>query len=164
MESENTDLDWLRNAFLVAARAREFGNHPFGAVLVSPQNELLLEAENTVLTENDITGHAELNLVRMASAEYDSRSLALCTLYASTEPCPMCAGAIFWSGIGRVVYGVSEAGLYHLVGVDSREVLQLSCREVLAQGARSVEVIGPLLEEEGLRVHEGFWGIDKDES
>lgn len=157
MADMQTDQDWLRHSFAVALRAREFGNHPFGAVLVGPQNELLLEAENTVLTGNDITGHAELNLVRLASAEYDARSLALCSLYASTEPCPMCAGAIFWSGIGRVVYGVSEAGLYHLVGMDSSEVLQLSCREVLAHGVRPVEVIGPLLEEEGLRVHQGFW-------
>lgn len=156
-ESENTDLDWIRIAFSAASRARANGNHPFGAVLVGPQNELLLEAENTVETGNDITGHAEMNLVRMASAEYDPRSLALCTLYSSTEPCPMCAGAIFWSGIGRVVYGVSEAGLYQLVGVNSEEVLQLSCREVLAHGARTVEVLGPLLEEEGLRVHTGFW-------
>jgi tRNA(Arg) A34 adenosine deaminase TadA len=163
METELTDLDWLKRSFRVAAKARENGNHPFGAVLVGPQNELLMEAENTVLTGDDITGHAEINLVRMASADYDARSLALCTLYASTEPCPMCAGAIFWSGIGRVVYGVSEAGLYHLVGVDSREVLQLSCREVLAHGARPVEVIGPLLEEEGLRAHEGFWGIEPSE-
>jgi len=157
MESEFTDLDWLRKSFSVASQARDNGNHPFGAVLVGPQNELLMEAENTVETGNDITGHAEINLVRMASAEYDPRSLALCTLYSSTEPCPMCAGAIFWSGIGRVVYGVSEAGLYHMVGVDSGEVLQLSCRDVLAHGVRTVEVIGPLLEEEGLHVHEGFW-------
>ena len=164
METEYTDLDWLRKAFSVAVRAREYGNHPFGAILVGPQNELLLEAENTVLTENDVTGHAEINLVRIASSEYDSRSLALCTLYASTEPCPMCAGAIFWSGIGRVVYGVSEVGLYKLVGVDSSEVLQLSCQEVLSHGARSVEVIGPLLEEEGLKVHEGFWGVDSSDT
>lgn len=160
MDANLTDQGWLRHAFAVALKARENGNHPFGAVLVGPQNELLLEAENDVITGDDITGHAEINLVRMASAEYDSRSLSLCTLYSSTEPCPMCAGAIFWSGIGRVVYGVSEAGLYHLVGVDSGEVLQLSCREVLAHGARSVEVIGPMLEEEGLKVHQGFWGLD----
>jgi tRNA(Arg) A34 adenosine deaminase TadA len=157
MEINQTDQDWLRHAFTVALWARDNGNHPFGAVLIGPQNELLLEAENTVETGNDITAHAEMNLVRIATAEYDTQSLALCTLYASTEPCPMCAGAIFWSGIGRVVYGVSERGLYSQLGVDSSEVLQLSCREVLAHGARNVEVVGPLLEEEGLRVHEGFW-------
>ncbi len=157
MEDQKTDQDWLRHSFTLAYKAREIGNHPFGAVLVGPQNELLLEAENTVLTDNDITAHAEMNLVRLASAEYDAHSLSLCTLYASTEPCPMCAGAIFWSGIGRVVYGVSEAGLYHLVGVDSSEVLQLSCQEVLAHGARPVEVIGPMMEKEGLKVHQGYW-------
>jgi tRNA(Arg) A34 adenosine deaminase TadA len=157
MEEKRTDQDWLRHSFTLAYKAREIGNHPFGAVLVGPQNELLLEAENTVETAKDITAHAELNLVRLASAEYDPHALSLCTIYASTEPCPMCAGAIFWSGIGRVVYGVSEAGLYHLVGVDSSEVLQLPCREVLAHGARPVEVIGPMLEEEGLQVHKGYW-------
>jgi len=157
MEEKRTDQDWLRHAFTIARQAREIGNHPFGAVLIGPQNELLLEGENTVTTDNDITAHAEMNLVRMASADYDVHSLALCTLYASTEPCPMCAGAIFWSGIGRVVYGVSEGGLYQLVGVDSSEVLQLSCREVLSHGVRQVEVLGPMLEEEGLKVHQGFW-------
>ena len=120
MEREQTDLEMLRRSFSVAAQARENGNHPFGAVLIGPQNEILLEAENTVESGSDITAHAELNLVRMACADYDTRSLSLCTLYASTEPCPMCAGAIFWSGIGRVVYGVSERGLYHLVGEDYR--------------------------------------------
>lgn len=159
MAAEQADLDMLIRSFAVAAQAREHGNHPFGAVLAGPRNEILLEAENTVETANDITAHAELNLVRMASAEYDTLSLSLCTLYASTEPCPMCAGAIFWSGIGRVVYGVSERGLYRLVGEDSQQVLQLSCREVLSHGARQVEVVGPLLEEQGLAVHEGFWGI-----
>ena len=151
MNSDQADLDLLKRAFAVAARARENGNHPFGAVLAGPNNEILLEAENTVETENNITAHAELNLVRLASAEYDTHSLSLCTLYASTEPCPMCAGAIFWSGIGRVVYGVSERGLYHLVGEDSEEVLMLPCREVLSHGARPIEVLGPMLEEEGLK-------------
>lgn len=159
MDSEQADLDLLRRSFSVAAQARENGNHPFGAVLVGPQNDILLEAENTVETEHDITAHAEMNLVRLASAEYDAHSLSLCTLYASTEPCPMCAGAIFWSGIGRVVYGVSERGLYQLVGEESEEVLMLPCREVLSHGARTVEVLGPLLEEEGLIVHKGFWGM-----
>ncbi len=157
MESTNSDLEWLRRSFQVAAHARERGNHPFGALLVGPKGELLLEAENNVVTEQDITGHAETNLVRLASRTYDPDFLSGCTLYSSTEPCPMCSGAIFWSNIRRVVYGVSEAGLYRLVGGDSEEVLQLSCREVLSHGQRIVEVIGPLLEDEGLKVHEGFW-------
>jgi tRNA(Arg) A34 adenosine deaminase TadA len=163
MESVDSDLKWLRRSFQVAARARENGNHPFGALLVGPEGELLLEAENSVVTSGDITAHAETNLVREASHLFDPAFLAGCTLFASTEPCPMCSGAIFWSGIQRVIYGVSEAGLYRLVGEEAEDVLQLSCREVLAQGRRYVNVIGPLLEEEGLKVHQGFWdrGIER---
>lgn len=157
MESPNSDLKWLRRSFQVAFRARENGNHPFGALLVGPKGELLLEAENSVVTSGDVTAHAETNLVRQASQTFAPDFLVGCTLYASTEPCPMCSGAIFWSGIQRVVYGVSEAGLYRLVGEDAEDVLQLSCRDVLTHGQRIVEVIGPLLEEEGLVVHEGFW-------
>ena len=157
MTDSANDLNWLRRSFEIAAQARTCGNHPFGALLVGPKGALLLEAENSVVTSGDITGHAEINLVREAYRTYDSGVLSSCTLYASTEPCPMCAGASFWSGIGRVVYGVSEGGLYHLVGDGSAEVLQLSCRKVLSRGKRPVEVIGPLLEEEGLLVHAGFW-------
>ncbi|MFL7812160.1 MAG: nucleoside deaminase [Anaerolineales bacterium] len=157
MEHPSSDIKWLRRSFQAALRARSNGNHPFGAVLVGPDGELLLEAENSVVTSGDVTAHAETNLVREASQSFSPEFLAGCTLYASTEPCPMCSGAIFWSGIQRVVYGVSEAGLYRLVGEDAEDVLQLSCRDVLAHGQRDVEVIGPLLEDEGLIVHEGFW-------
>lgn len=150
------DLPLLRRAIAQAARAREHGNHPFGALLADENGQILLEAENTVLTENDATGHAETNLVRLASRQFSPDTLAKSTLYTSTEPCPMCAGAIFWSGIGRVVYALSEEGLYALTG-DSTESLKLPCREVFARGGRLVEVLGPLLEEEAARVHEGFW-------
>lgn len=160
MTDHNPDWTWLRRSFQVAAGARKNGNHPFGALLVGPEGELLMEAENSVVTGKDSTAHAETNLVRLASRDYSPDFLAGCTLYASTEPCPMCAGAIFWSGIGRVVYGVSEEGLYHLIGEGSPHVLLLSCREVLGRGRRPVEVVGPLLENEGMRVHAGFWNAE----
>src|SRR4051812_39068634 len=95
------DLHYLRAAIAVAWRAREHGNHPFGAVLVDTGNQVVLEAENTVVTEQDCTGHAETNLVRLASRRFTPEQLATCTLYTSTEPCAMCAGAIHWSQIGR---------------------------------------------------------------
>ncbi|MFD7102034.1 nucleoside deaminase [Streptomyces celluloflavus] len=69
-----------------------------------PDDEILLEAENTVTTGRDATGHAETNLVRLATATYDAGFLRTCSLYTSTEPCAMCSGAIYWGGIGRVVY------------------------------------------------------------
>ncbi len=153
-----SDLRFLHLAIEVARRSRERGNHPFGAVLVSAQGDLLLEAENTVVTERDSTGHAETNLVRMASRKFSPDFLATCTLFTSTEPCAMCSGAIYWSNIGRVVFGLSEARLSTLTGDDPENpTLHLPCREVFARGSRSIEVIGPALEEEAARVHQGFW-------
>ncbi len=151
------DSRFVRAAIEVARRAREHGNHPFGAVLVDANGRLLMEAENTVVTEKDCTGHAETNLVRQASTRYEPDFLAGCTLYTSTEPCPMCAGAIYWGNVGRVVYGLSQNGLYEMVGAESEEDLRLSCREVLGRGRKAIQVMGPLLEEEAREVHMGFW-------
>jgi tRNA(Arg) A34 adenosine deaminase TadA len=150
------DLKHLRAAIQIAQRAREHGNHPFGSLLVDENGDVLLEAENSVNTDHDATAHAETNLVRLASRVYSAQTLSKCTLYSSTEPCPMCAGAIFWSGIGRVVYALSEQGLYSLTA-NSSDKLLLSCREVLRHGARPIEVIGPAIENEARIVHEGFW-------
>jgi tRNA(Arg) A34 adenosine deaminase TadA len=153
-----TDQQFLRRAIEVARRARARGNHPFGAVLVSAKGESLLEAENSVVTDRDATGHAETNLVRTAFRQFDRDFLATCTLFTSTEPCAMCAGAIYWSNIGRVVFGLSEARLAALAGSDPENLtLLLPCREVFARGRRPVEVLGPALEEEAEQVHDGFW-------
>ena len=150
------DTILLRIAISLAASAREHGNQPFGALLADETGHILLTAENTVITAEDASGHAELNLVRLASAQISRQALARATLYTSTEPCPMCAGAIFWSGIGQVVYVLSEDGLYAMTG-DSPESLKLACREVFARGGRPVEVLGPFMEEEAALVHQGFW-------
>lgn len=136
--------------------ARTKGNHPFGAILVDEGGKIVLAAENTVVTESDVTGHAELNLVRMATKLLSPEKLERCTLYSSTEPCAMCAGAIHWSRIGRVVYALSELGLYELVG-PSPEHLILPCRDVFAKSGSRVLVEGPAIEAEGQKVHEGFW-------
>lgn len=152
----DNDLQFLRQAIHAARRARDKGNHPFGALLVDENGVVLLEGENTVNTEHDATGHAEMNLVRAACKIYDAAMLEKCTLYSSTEPCPMCSGAIFWSSIGRVVYALSEEGLYAFAP-DSENKLPLGCREILAHGGRVVEVVGPAIEDEARVVHVGFW-------
>ena len=151
------DLKFIRASLEIAQRARSTGNHPFGALLVDDRGRILLEAENTVISSRDCTAHAETNLIRKACAQYDGTFLARCTLYASTEPCPMCSGAIFWANIRRIVYGLSAEKLYELVGWDSEEILNLSCREVFKQGNKAVEIVGPILEGEALNVHAGFW-------
>jgi tRNA(Arg) A34 adenosine deaminase TadA len=152
------DLAYLRQAITIAQRARANGNHPFGALLVDEAGTLLLEAENTVMTENDCTGHAETNLMRKASQAFSPEKLTQCTLYTSTEPCAMCSGAIHWGKVGRVVFALSEESLYAMIGShDENETLRLPCRELFARSDRSVEVVGPLIEEEARAVHEGFW-------
>jgi tRNA(Arg) A34 adenosine deaminase TadA len=155
---DESDLKHLRAAIEIAARSRAHGNHPFGARLTDSQGNVLLEAENTVVTERDCTGHAETNLMRLASAKYDPAILAECTLYTSTEPCVMCAGAIYWGGVGRVVYALSEEYLYQLTGAHPENpTLKLPCRQVFSHTQREVRVEGPAIEQEARQVHEGFW-------
>ncbi len=151
--------DLLREAVAVAAAARQNGNHPFGALLADRDGQVLLTAENTVVTTADVTGHAETNLVRLASAAYTLDELASLVLYTSTEPCAMCSGAIFWSGIGAVVYALPETALYELTGDDPNNLtLMLPCRDVFAAGRRPISVDGPFDLPEARQVHEGFWG------
>jgi tRNA(Arg) A34 adenosine deaminase TadA len=151
------DIRFLRASFEIARSARNNGNHPFGALLVDEAGHIVLDAENNVVTAKDCTGHAEINLIRKASAMYDGEFLAKCTIYTSTEPCPMCAGAIFWANVRRVVYGLSEESLYEIVGGDTEEVLYLPSREVFGRGQKPIEVVGPLLEYEAREVHLDFW-------
>jgi tRNA(Arg) A34 adenosine deaminase TadA len=159
---DKDDLALLRRAVEVAQRARDAGNHPFGAVLASAGGEVLLEAENTVTTGRDVTGHAELNLVRAASGRFGDAELAQTTLYSSTEPCAMCAGGIYWSGIGRVVYALPESGLGEFTGADPENpTMHLSARTVLAAGQRTIEVEGPVDLPEAAAVHVGFWDPDR---
>jgi tRNA(Arg) A34 adenosine deaminase TadA len=153
-----TDFKFLQQAIDVSRRSRENGNHPFGAILVSHDGTVLLEAENTVNTTRDATGHAETNLMRLASQQFSSEILAGSTMYSSCEPCVMCAGALYWTGVGRLVYALSETKLYKMTGVNSENpTMSLSCREVLTRGQRSITVLGPALEDIAAAIHADFW-------
>jgi tRNA(Arg) A34 adenosine deaminase TadA len=159
MSLESADEGHLLRAIELARVSREKGNHPFGSLLVDTSGDVVLEAENTVVTSHDVTAHAELNLVRAASMQFDVEALRGSTLYASTEPCAMCSSAIFWSGIGRVVYALSSEQLMGIVKDElGSSTLTLSCREVFARGRRNIEVSGPHVAEQAATVHEGFWG------
>jgi tRNA(Arg) A34 adenosine deaminase TadA len=150
---------FLRKSFDVARHARTHGNHPFGAILVGPDGAVLIERENGYLPARDMTAHAERLLATEASRTIAPETLARCTLYSSAEPCAMCAGAIYWAGIGRVVFGLSERRLKKMTGDHAENpTLDLPCRTVFAAGQRPVEVIGPLLEDEAAALHEGVWG------
>ncbi len=153
------DVAWLRASFAVARAARASGNHPFGAVLVGPDGRKLMEQGNGFADEGgDMTAHAERLLATRASRAHRPAFLAACTMYVSAEPCAMCAGAIYWAGIGRVAYGQSERSLRAQTGDHAENpTLDLPCRAVFAAGQREVEVVGPMLEDEAALLQHGFW-------
>jgi tRNA(Arg) A34 adenosine deaminase TadA len=153
------DLAFLRRAIELASEARADGRHPFGALVVNERGETVVEARNNaVRPKGDPTQHAETVACGKAARLLPEIELATCTLYTSTEPCAMCAGAIYWTGIGRVVYALSEKGLLEFTGNDEENpTLDLPCREVFARGQKRIVIVGPLLEDEAAKVHEGFW-------
>jgi tRNA(Arg) A34 adenosine deaminase TadA len=156
-----TDEDYLRRTLAIAREARAAGNHPFGAILIGPDGSELMAVGNAHGAAHDRTAHAERLLATEASRDYQAEFLAACTLFSSAEPCAMCAGAIYWAGIGRVVYGLSEKRLKALIGPHPENLtMDLPCRIVFAAGQRVVQVDGPLLENESAMVHQGFWRTD----
>jgi tRNA(Arg) A34 adenosine deaminase TadA len=152
------DEHFLRHSFEVARRSISNGNHPFGAILVDRSCKILIETENGYMPAHDGTAHAERLLATEACRTLRSEVLADATIYSSAEPCAMCAGAIYWAGIGRVVYGLSEQRLRVITGNHPENpTLDLPCRTVLQSGQRATEVIGPLLEDEAAALHAGIW-------
>lgn len=159
MPKRNDDERLLRQAFGVARRARDGGDHPFGSVLADRDGKVLREQGNGYTSEgHDRTAHAERLLASWAAKNLSLAQLAECTLYSSAEPCAMCAGAIYWAGIGRVVYGQSESDLKVQTGAHPENpTLDLPCRVVFEAGQRPTEVVGPLLESEAARLQSDYW-------
>jgi tRNA(Arg) A34 adenosine deaminase TadA len=158
MSVDKRDETHLRQAIAVARRSVDHGNMPFGAVLVDGAGEVVLEAENTSLTEHDPTGHAETNLMREAGRRFEPEYLAGCTMFTSCEPCAMCAGSVYWVGVRRVVYALDIPGLDAIVGTDPKNSTpHLRAEPVLNGGKFPIVVEGPALLDEARAVHEGFW-------
>ncbi|HEV7599930.1 MAG TPA: nucleoside deaminase [Bradyrhizobium sp.] len=158
LSGSKLDEHFLRRSFEVARRAVTHGNHPFGAILVDENRHVLIEAENGYMPGHDGTAHAERLLATQACTTLSPDTLRNATLYSSAEPCAMCAGAIYWAGIGRLVYGLSEHRLRVVIGNHPENpTLDLPCRKVFESGQRPTEVIGPLLEGEAEAVHAGAW-------
>lgn len=157
-ELDARDGTYLRRAIEWSRTARERGNRPFGAVVVSADGAVLAEAYCNTSETGDCTGHAETNAVRDVSPRVGRDVLAKATLYSSGEPCVMCAGAIFWSGIQRVVFGIDAVSLRVFRGdVATQKDAQLSCRDVFDASPHPIECIGPALLEEASAPHRGFW-------
>ncbi|MDE0285983.1 MAG: nucleoside deaminase [Gammaproteobacteria bacterium] len=150
---KNVDEHYLRIAFKEAVRARERGNHAFGGLLVDADGEPVLAAQNSVVTDKDVIAHAEINMVRAASGKFQPEQLKTFTLYVSAEPCPMCAGAIVWANIRRVVFGLGMEGIYELFDAGPDDpTLRMHAARVFAEAPWPMEVIGPMLEDEAQAV------------
>ena len=141
------DTEHLRAAFALARQGAAVGNDPFGARLVGPDGGIQAEAHNTVATSGDCSAHAELNLIRLLPRSADMPPLAGATLFTSAEPCAMCAGAICWSGIGRIVFGLSAEQVRVRHGPAPLEP-GVSGGDILRQAPTPREVVGPALEAE----------------
>jgi tRNA(Arg) A34 adenosine deaminase TadA len=150
------DHQFLTDVLALAQRARDEGHHPFAPIIADADGNVIAQAMNA--TSSDRTAHAEMNALRIASSQHSPENLAGATMYTNAEPCAMCAGGTYWSGVGRVVYAMSEATLLSLTGSDPENpTLSLPCRQVFAAGQRPTEVIGPLREDEAKISHQGFW-------
>ncbi|MFJ1472343.1 nucleoside deaminase [Massilia orientalis] len=153
------DMALLRQSIDLADAARARGRHPFGALVADEHGNVIATAgNNSMPPEGDPTQHAELAVAAQAARLLTPEQLARCTLYTSAEPCCMCAGAVYWCNIGRVVYALSEHRLLELTGDHPENpTFSLPCREVLMRGQRKIEVIGPLIEDDAAASHYGFW-------
>jgi len=159
MPQRDYDERLLRESFAAARRARDGGDHPFGAVLADGNGNILRRQGNGYSAEGgDRTAHAEKLLASWAAKNLSLDELQRCTLYSSAEPCAMCSGAIYWAGIGRVVFGQTERDLKAQTGAhEENPTLDLPCHIVFEAGQRATEIIGPLLADEAAQLQADFW-------
>lgn len=151
------DLRHLREAIGLSDEARKAGDMPFGAVLVAPDGAVLARARNTIVTDRDMTAHAEINALRAASKQCSPQQIAAATMYASGEPCPMCSGAMIRLGLRRLVFGIrATVATPYLPGAAGAMVASVDCRDVLRLAPSTVDVQGPLLEDEAKVPFESF--------
>lgn len=149
----------LRGAIALSVRAVENGNMPFGALFVDSNGQVIAEAENTGITKRNTLNHAETNLMNDLVTRFSQDVIAAGTFFTSCEPCAMCSGAMYWGGVNRVVFGLSEAQLQRITGANPLNATMsgVGAHTVLNSGAREVEVSGPHLVEEASVVHLDYW-------
>jgi tRNA(Arg) A34 adenosine deaminase TadA len=149
------DRKFMERAYELARYATTHGGSPFGAVLVK-DGAVIAEFSNCEHATGDVTKHAETGLISAFSPKLSRVTFAASTLYTSSEPCTMCCGSIRFAGIRRVVFGTTETQFLRVLGVPI-DPNPLESREVFARTAPSTQVLGPLMEAEGLAIHEDYW-------
>jgi tRNA(adenine34) deaminase len=146
----SSDETFLRLAIALAREARDQGADPFGAVLAA-EGRVVAQTIDRSVESSDPTFHAELSLISQYCRTHHTMSLQGFAIYCSTEPCPMCAGAIHWAQISRVVFSVPQSELQARTGGSPK----MAASNLIGSNRRPVQVIGPLLLDEGLAVFEG---------
>ena len=153
------DKRFIQMAIDLATENVRNGGGPFGAIVVK-DGEVIATGVNRVTANNDPTAHAEVQAIRAACAKTGNFELKGCVLYTSCEPCPMCSGGIYWSNIGRCVFGITEKRLLELTGSnDLNPTFSMGADRVFAAGQKDIALEGPVpeVEEEIVEVHKGFW-------
>ena len=134
-----TDIDYMKMALVEAQKAFDEDEVPIGAIIVC-KGRVIARAHNLTEMLNDVTAHAEMQAITAAASNIGGKYLTDCTLYVTVEPCVMCAGAIGWAQIKRVVYGASDEKrgftIYaphalHPKCTVSSGVLETECRELM---------------------------------
>jgi tRNA(Arg) A34 adenosine deaminase TadA len=148
----------LHETVQLAWSARNSGNRPFGTLLVGPHGEIIVGAKNNAVTSGDVTGHSETNALRAVTVNHDPAFLRDCTMYSSAEPCLMCAGAIYLSGIGTVVYALESEELAELCGPASPvRIVPLGLADALAAGDDPPTIRYVDIGSASRDVHKGYW-------
>ncbi|MEQ8186620.1 MAG: nucleoside deaminase [Candidatus Eremiobacterota bacterium] len=139
----NNNFDkYMKIAIMEAEQSLREGNHGFGAVIVKG-NDIISQTHDTDVTDSDPTAHAELKAIRTASS-VTGKDLSGSILISTHEPCPMCAGAIVWSKIKRVIYGY---GISDAIA-EGRERIAITCDEIFSRAGADIEVHKGVLKEE----------------
>ena len=141
------DQALIRQCLELARASVAKGNEPFGALL-KKDGRIVMRAENTINGDDNVTHHAETNLLAAVYRQHGSQGAHGATLYTSSEPCPMCCGAIYLMGVSRVVYGLSTERLAAMSGF--RDAIRAKAFFALAE--RKIEVTGPVLEDQAAQV------------
>lgn len=138
MKTDTDDIRYMQMALDEARRAADEGEVPVGAVVVC-RGRVIARTHNLTETLTDVTAHAEMQAITAAANTLGGKYLNECTLYVSVEPCPMCAGALGWAQLGRLVYGAEdEKRGYHLYAPGVLHPKTVVVGGVLADEARAL--------------------------
>lgn len=149
------DEEFIRITIRLAKFAKSKGDFPFGAILVK-NNKIVAKTYDKSYSSFDPTRHAEIELISKFCKKRKLLSLEGYTLYSSTEPCNMCAGAIHWAKISRIVYSVPQKKLNEMSGVKPKIPCDKIINSCINKNTKKAEIVGNVLVKEGIEAFKNF--------